>query len=139
MPAAFVDTGAWIALMVARDQHHARATDFFRNLPPRTRLITSDLVVAETVTWLVYHGQRQAAFRLRDLLAAAEQQHFATVEWSTPARHETAWLLLERFDDQQLSFVDCISFVMCHERKVDFVFGFDDHFRAAGFDLRPGV
>ena len=138
MPNAFVDTGAWIALMVPRDKHHARATETFRNLPPKTRLITTDYVVAETVTWLVYHGQRQAAFRLRDMLTAAQQQQFLSTDWITPGHHDLAWMMLEKYGDQDLSFCDCTSFVICGSRNVDFVFGFDEHFSAAGFDLRPG-
>ena len=34
---------------------------------------------------------------------------------------------------------DVTSFAVVEERAIDFVFGFDHHFRMAGFDLRPGV
>lgn len=46
--------------------------------------------------------------------------------------------MLQQFSDQQLSFCDCTSFAMSSHHKVDFVFGFDEHFRTGGFDLRPG-
>jgi uncharacterized protein len=70
---AFVDTGAWIALMVPRDRHHSRARRFFRSIAPNTKLLTSNYVLAETVTWLAYQGQGQAAQRLREMVQAAEK------------------------------------------------------------------
>ena len=44
----FVDTGAWVALADADDQHHARAAAFLPTaLAEYQRLVTTDLVVAE--------------------------------------------------------------------------------------------
>ena len=71
---AFVDTGAWIALLVPRDQHHVRAREFFRSMPRDTRLLTSDYVLSETVTWLSYHGWSSTALRLKSQIEASEQQ-----------------------------------------------------------------
>jgi predicted nucleic acid-binding protein len=69
VPTAFVDTGAWIALMVPRDQYHQRATTFFRSIARNTRLVTSNYVLSEAFTWLRYHNastpRRSFATRLR--------------------------------------------------------------------------
>lgn len=138
MTLAFVDTGAWIALMVSRDAHHRRAREFFREIAPRTRLVTSNYVLAETVTWLAYHGLHGSALRLREMVDAAETTRLLDVDWVTPRVHEQAWDYFQRFDDQEFSFCDCTSFVLSSSRGVDFVFGFDQHFRSMGFDLQPG-
>ena len=45
----FVDTGAWVALADADDQHHARAASFLpAALTDYQRLVTTNLVVAES-------------------------------------------------------------------------------------------
>jgi predicted nucleic acid-binding protein len=138
VPSVFVDSGAWIALLVARDSRHTRALETFRNLPPRTQLITTNYVIAETLTWMLYRGYRSIAFQLRARLEASEQQGLLRIEWVSEREHEQAWTYLERYNDQRFSFCDCTSFVVCAARDVDFVFGFDSDFRTAGFDLRPG-
>jgi predicted nucleic acid-binding protein len=135
---AFVDTGAWIALLVPQDVHHARARGFFQSIAPSTQLITSNYVLAETVTWLSYHRLRRTAFTLRDMVEAAESTNLLTTTWITQQFHSEAWEFFQRFDDHEISFCDCTSFAVCRSKVVDFVFGFDRDFLLAGFDLRPG-
>src|SRR5438552_19061954 len=59
----FVDSGAWIALASARDQHHAEADSLFRiaatlRLPP----LTTNLVVAQVHSFLLHRtGTADAA------------------------------------------------------------------------------
>lgn len=137
MKTAFVDTGAWIALMVPRDGHHRRAREFFREVATDTRLLTSNYVLAETTTWLAYHGLRQGALRLREMAEAALTTRLLEIIWVTPEIDEEAWRHFRRFDSRQLSFCDCASFAICESRAVDFVFGFDTDFQIAGFETRP--
>ena len=137
MTLAYVDTGAWIALMAPRDGQHRRARDFFHRIATSTRLLTSNYVLAETVTWLAYHGFRHSALRLKEMIEAAESTRLLEVAWATPRVDAEAWAYFERFDGQNLSFCDCASFAICHARKVDFVFGFDRDFQTAGLELRP--
>ena len=125
--------------MVPRDNLHRRARDFFHQIAPSTRLVTSNYVLAETVTWLTYHGMRAGALRLKAMVEAAEATNLLDTAWVTPQVHGEAWDYFERFDTQDFSFCDCTSFVLCHSRKVDFVFGFDQHFRSVGLDLQPGL
>ena len=47
--------------MVQKDAYHVRAREFFREIARDTRLMTSNYVIAETATWLGYHGMRPAA------------------------------------------------------------------------------
>ena len=102
-------------------------------------MITTNYVVAETVTWFMYHRHRHAAFRFRDMLMAAQQQNLLSMEWIDETIYEAAWSYIEQYEDQELSFFDCTSFIVCRNHDVDFVFGFDSDFRTMGFDLRPGV
>ena len=133
---AFVDSAAWIALLVSRDINHAAALRFFRSIP-KVRLLTSNYVLAETFTWLTYHGYRNAALQLNRMIGSSEKLKILSVSWVTRETHEAAWEVYTRYDDQEFSFYDCTSFVICRKEKVDFVFSFDSDFRTMGFDVRP--
>jgi predicted nucleic acid-binding protein len=134
---AFVDTGAWIALMVQKDAYHVPAREFFRSIARSTRLVTSNFVMSETLTWLAYHGLRREALRFKDMVDASEQVRRLNMAWVTPEVHEYAYRIFANFDDQDFSFCDCTSFILARQKAVDFVFGFDHHFASLGFDLRP--
>ncbi len=61
-----VDSGAWIALVRANDQHHTEADRLFRHaVGERTPLITTNLIVAEVHRFILFHmGIRPAALLL---------------------------------------------------------------------------
>lgn len=57
-----VDTSAWIALLARNDQYHPAALKCWARLrEERMRLLTSDYIVDETVTWLRYRVSHAAA------------------------------------------------------------------------------
>ena len=139
MRTGFVDTGAWIALLVPNDKFHRRARAFFQTIAGDTRLITSNYVMAETLTWLSYNKLRPAAYQLLSRVEAAEKLGYMDTEWVSAEIHEQAVDIFRRFDDQDYSICDCTSFVVCERRRVDFAFGFDAHFRTMGIEVRPGA
>jgi len=131
----FIDTGAFLARYVKRDAYHKRACQAWRQLESEApRLLTSSFVLDELFTLL---GRRAsysfAAQRGRQLLASRR------LEILRPgAENELAALrLFEKFADQQVSFTDCISFVLMSERRIRRAFSFDGHFSLAGFELWP--
>lgn len=137
MTIAFVDTGAWIALMSEQDSLHDRARTFFRSIARTTKLMTSNYVLSETITWLAYHRARKGALTLWRTVEESAKAGLLSVEWVTPEVQAHAWTIFQRYDDQAFSFCDCTSFALCHSRPVDFVFGFDEDFRTVGLDLQP--
>ena len=56
-----VDTGAWHAIADRSDRHHARARKFYLAEAPRRRLVTTDLILAESWTLIRAHLGRDAA------------------------------------------------------------------------------
>src|SRR2546430_11370084 len=68
----FVDSGAWIALASARDQHHAEADSLFRIAATlRLPLLTTNLVVAEVHRFLLYRAGTAVAARALDRLESS--------------------------------------------------------------------
>jgi uncharacterized protein len=87
---AFIDSGAWIALLVGSDQNHASARKLFAECHGKLTWVTSSLVVAESATWLVYHGYRLAALELRARTDAAAALGQLQILWPGPAEYALA-------------------------------------------------
>ncbi len=131
----FIDTGAFVARHLPRDQHHAAAVAGWERLARRGwRCLTTSFIVDETVTLLARRaGARFAADRARAMLTSER----LTIARPTADDELVALEMLEKFEDKDLSFTDCISFVTMRARRVQRAFTFDRHFRAAGFTLWP--
>jgi len=133
----FVDTGPFLARYLARDQHHAAAVRGWERIAEKGwRCLTTSYVVDETVTLLARRaGAKFAAERARAILTSTQLTVFRP-----GAEEELAALeLLEKFEDQPVSFTDCVSFVTMRSRGVKRAFAFDRHFRDAGFTVWPAV
>src|SRR5947208_8142551 len=84
----FVDSGAWIALASARDQHHAEADSLFRIAATlRLPLLTTNLVVAEVHRFLLHRAGTAVAARALDRLESSPR---LAVEFVRPEHHRAA-------------------------------------------------
>lgn len=134
-PEIFVDTSAWFPLLLRRHaQHVALTTVLKRRVARGERVVTTNLVLGETHALLLYRGHRAAA--LAFLRAVREAPN--VIVSSSPELEERAvvdWL--ERFDDQDFSFADAVSFAVMRERRVTSALTLDQHFETAGFEVIP--
>jgi len=135
MNALFVDTGALVARVLPRDQHHRASKQGWETLQNvEARLYSSEDVLDEAVSLLARQkGPDFAARWGREHLASQE------IQWLTASPEEWRGALqtLEQFSDQKLSFTDSISFALMRREDLETVFGFDHHFTLAGFELWP--
>jgi predicted nucleic acid-binding protein len=113
------------------------ALTYFRDSARTDQFVTSNYVLAESVTWLAYHGYRNHAAPFRQRIAANEALSRLEVIWVDRAIEAEAWTVFEQFDDQRLSFVDCSSIAICRARGIDRAFSFDRHFTIAGIPRVP--
>ena len=131
--AVFVDTGAWVGLRYGRDALHQRARQLLRRLRrQRLGLVTTEWVLAETVTLLKARGAVDHALVLGDAILDGSLGQLVE---ATPARRQRAWELFRRHRLLRVGYVDCTSFAVMEELGLDTVFGFDDDFTKAGFTL----
>ena len=131
----FIDTGAFIARHIARDEHHGAAVDGWRRLlEERARCFTSNFVLDETFTLLARRaGYAFAAERARVIYASSS----LAILRAERADEEKAIELFEKYADQEVSFTDCVSFVLMKKGRIRRAFAFDGHFERAGFELWP--
>ncbi len=132
----FIDTGAFVARYVARDQFHTKAVTAWSDLAtsPR-RCFTTNHILDETLTLLARRaGNQFAAERARALF----NSHELTIIRTDRDDEMRAIELLEQFADQPFSFTDCLSFAVMKHSGILRAFTFDNHFRVAGFEVWPG-
>ena len=131
----FVDTGAWYALADRTDQHHAQAVKkypvFLKQYP---HLTTINLVVAETYILIRRAMGYQPAISFLQNLSSSPR---ITKIYSDTALEFKAEKILEKYQDQDFSYTDAVSFAVMREFKIGKAFAFDSHFSAAGFTTIP--
>jgi predicted nucleic acid-binding protein len=131
----FVDTSAWFALANRRIAGHVRVERALRErLREGTRIVTTDLVVAETHVLLLRRASHAAALAFLTKVVVAP----TVVVSSTPDLEETArvdWLA--QYQDQPFSFTDAVSFTVMRERNIREALTLDHHFAEAGFAMLP--
>jgi len=119
-----VDTGAWYAITDTADRHHKEASRFFLDQAPKTNLVTTDLILAETWTLLNSHLGRYSAVTFWETLRETRTP-ILTID---PVDLEAAWRIIQDFPDQTFSFVDCTNFALMERLGINEAFAFDAHF-----------
>ena len=131
----FIDTGAFLARFIRKDQHHRIAVAVWEELgSKRENCVTSNFVLDETFTLLGRRaGHGFAVQRAKNIYAS---QAFTICR---PDKEDEikALQFFSKYADQHVSFTDCISFVLMKRKKINRVFSFDKHFKLAGFHVIP--
>lgn len=131
----FVDTSGWFPLADPEDPAHSVVAGALRSAVAQgRRIVTSNLVVAETHALLLRRIHRTAALAFLREVGRAPQ----IVVASTPELEERAqrdWL--ERYGDQNFSLTDAVSFALMTERGIREALALDRHFVVAGFAVMP--
>ena len=131
--AAFVDSGAWIALALSRDPLHTQAREHWDILRSAgARLHTSIPVVIETFTFLERNANRDVALAWKGSIYKPGTVRILPCELRDL---EQSWEYFQRKDLHKLSAVDATSFTIMKRAKIRLAFAFDHHFAVAGFRM----
>jgi predicted nucleic acid-binding protein len=131
----FVDTSAWYALALSSAPQHGKVSGALRQRVERgARIVTTNLIVAETHALLLRRTNRQVALTfVREVKRAPN----TVIESSTDYEESAVTDWLEKFDDQAFSFTDAVSFAVMADRGVREALALDHHFAVAGFVVIP--
>ena len=131
----FVDTSAWYALARPRDRAHARLARALRDRVSRgVRIVTTNLIVAETHALLLRRvGRGPAEAFARVVRASPNLVVTSSPDFEAAALDE--WL--GRFNDEDFSLTDAVSFAVMAERGIREALTQDRHFATAGFTMVP--
>lgn len=129
----FVDTSAFLAILNENDQYHKPAKQIWTEiLLSDVVLFSSNYVLLET-TALLQHRFGIEALRLFE----NNVQPVIELIWIDEPVHRTGMGILLAANRQNLSLVDCTSFEIMRQAKLEKVFSFDPHFSEQGFIRVP--
>ncbi len=131
----FIDTGAFLAKFLSKDQYHSIAWETWKFLEnQKTKIFTSNYILDELATLLgrraCYHF---AAERLNSIYTSVSINIWRPEK--DDELHALKWFT--KYADQKVTFTDCLSFTMMSNAKIQKVFSFDKHFDLAGFERVP--
>jgi hypothetical protein len=131
--AAFVDSGAWIALALSRDPLHAQAREQWSALRGAgAKVHTSIPVVIETFTFLERNANRDVALAWKESIYKPGTVTILACELRDL---QQSWEYFRRRDLHKLSAVDATSFAIMKRARIRLAFAFDHHFAVVGFRL----
>lgn len=134
MKGIFVDTGGFVALLVAEDRMHARANAIFEAVArDRWMLVTTNVVVVETYSVLLARARngRGAAIAFLDAVTADPPQGLFIERVRADDEHH-AITLLRTYSDKNYSLCDALSFIVMERLGISEAIAFDRHFREYG-------
>lgn len=135
MTELFVDTSAWYPVVLADHPDHAAVAAVMQAaLRSGTRLVTTNLVVAETHALLLHRAGRALALAFAQ---AAMEPSTVVVPSSPDLEHIGIKDWLARYADQDFSLTDAVSFAVMKRRGIVRAIALDRHFATAGFETVP--
>ena len=135
----FVETSFLYALFSAHDRDHQRVRtvlDAYRGREPRRLFLTTNYVLAETITLIRVTAPRShaAAVQVGELLYS---ERLAQVHRASREEELAAFDYFKKYRDKEYSFVDCLSFVVMDRQGITEALTVDSDFTHR-FIARPG-
>ena len=96
--------------------------------------LISNLIVAETYTSLLWKLGHHKALSFLDIF---EQSSSIQSIWSSQELEARARDILRRYDDQDFSYTDAVSFALMKQQNLTEAFALDHHFSVVGFTQFP--
>ena len=120
------------------DARHLEALEVLARAGAGEQVLTTNLVVGETWTFLRRKDSHRTAVGFLDRVAVLESARKLVLHAVTAEQESRAWAWLRRRDEREYSFVDATSFEVMRARRLREVLAFDNDFAAAGFiEIRP--
>jgi predicted nucleic acid-binding protein len=122
----FIDTSAFCALTIPKDQHNFIAKSIYKRIQTdKAILYTSDYVLDEVYTLLKNRSSHATAVKFMNQMDKCSM----TILRVNEDIEKDAKTIFKKFDDRRLSFTDCTSFALINQLNIDAVFAFDEHFK----------
>jgi predicted nucleic acid-binding protein len=124
------DTSGFFALLDGRDPAHHRAKVWLQAERQQIRPLTTEWIVGETCTLLV---ARKRPHLVAQFLTSMENSSALVIINPDEELLRSTKAMIRQQAEQGYSFVDCLSFCLMKERRVQEALSTDEHFFKAGF------
>ena len=129
----YVDTSAFLAVLVGNDLNHARAREAWSQAcDSREVLVCANYVLLETLALLQRRVGLDAVFAFEEDVLPLLRVH-----WVDERIHRAGMDALRTTRRRDVSLVDCVSFECMRLAGLKSAFAFDPHFREQGFEVVP--
>lgn len=130
----FVDTSAFFAISNRRESSHESATATLRQLiQARSRLVTTNFIVAELHALLLARGNRTVALAALELY----DDEAITIVRVSEADETEARAIIEQYDDKDFSLTDATCFAIMRRLGIQRAFTLDRNFSQYGVEVIP--
>jgi len=129
----FVDTSAFIALVDQGDKFNKLAIEWWKK-NQGVELVTSNLVIIETLGWIRNKRGKAAALKLEAGITEVEGMSVIRVT-EGDEREGREWF--KKLDGRGVSMIDCTTIAVMKRQKINTIFAFDEDFEKAGFEVVP--
>lgn len=134
----FIDTSALYAHFVENAPRHDRARGVMNAIRDGTLrfrpIYTTGYVVSEVATLILRKKSHKKAM---ETVQRIRNSQAVTVLHPDEPQFDAICAEFERFDDQQISFVDHATSALASDVDAEHIFGFDSDFKTLGFSLVP--
>ncbi len=134
----FIDSAAFIARAIVKDANHSAAVNTFQRISqgelPYRRHYTSNYVIDETVTFLLYErGPHVAIETLRRIRTSPTLRILHVSEEVEAAADD----VFSRLASSRVSYTDCTTKILMERESIDTAFSFDRDIEVLGFTRIP--
>jgi predicted nucleic acid-binding protein len=134
MRTVFADTFYWIALADPRDDWHDRVLEYSRRNLPNVRLLTTDEVLTEFMTFFRDTGAAGRTEAVRFVDSIRRNPNVQVVP-QTRESFDAAQKLYAQRIDKEYSLTDCSSMQTMRNLGLNEVLTHDPHFQQEGFAI----
>jgi predicted nucleic acid-binding protein len=122
----FIDTSAFCALTIPKDQHNPTAKAIYKQILSKNAILySSNFIMDEVYTLLRTRSNHTTAIKFMDQIDRSR----ITIFRITEDIEISAKSIFRQFENIKLSFTDCTSFVLINQFDIDAVSAFDEHFK----------
>ena len=133
MQELFIDASAWLAIVEPDDNHHLEAAKLLPRLLTNYRIaVTTNLVIAEAYILIRKRMGHAVAMQYLWETHDSPRLHRITSDEELELQAEA---ILRKYNDQDFSYADAVSFAVMKQRRITDVFTYDEHFRVMGFRM----
>lgn len=134
----FIDTSAWLAYSLAGERDHVRVKKLMHDvLTTHVMLFTSNDVIDETITRLVYHTNYSITKRFMEFIDRGLTQKRLIQVWTDEQIQSEAFAIVKKFIDKKVSLTDATSIVLMKRYNIDAILTLDSDFTKVGLRVLP--
>ena len=133
-----IDSSFWLTLVLENELNHEKIKMIFEEeLERGTILYTTNDIIDETVTRMVYDNNLPTTEKFLNFLHQSIQKNALTQLWTDEQIQEEAFTVLKKYHEHKLSMTDATTVAIMKRFRLDAVLTLDSDFKKVGLPSLP--